>query len=188
MTGIEVEVADWELGCCGGPLAIGDRVSWRLLAVLDDTAPEDVWTATPAPDPGPGWSARVLAARGLQAGWSDLSAHLPVGTVRLRARLSATWHGGDGWDDLPPVTGRITRIRVISRLHQEGTTAATGQSSTWYAAHGGRTFVSVPGSEEHRDVDTAPDGVADRADTVPPRDQSSYRAESGWLVDLQLDP
>lgn len=181
---LQVDVSEWELACCGGPLQSGDVVSWRLLFIEDAAAPEQLWTATPVGDVGPERTARVLDGNGVQVAWTVRGRELPTGIVRLRGRFTATWHGGDWTDDLPPVRGRVERIQLVRELFEETHGAVPDDhSSTWHAAGGGRTFIVVPGAEDLADVEMAPDPTDE-----PDLDLRSgaYRELTGYRVDLQL--
>ena len=105
----------------------------------------------------------------------------PAGISRLSGHLSATWHGGTTDEDLTTSAARIERIQVVSREREEVAVVPAGRS----AAHGGRSFAAVPESVGLRDVDTAPGGLVDSS--PPGRRDTSYRGESGWLVDLRIE-
>ena len=139
-------------------------------------------------DPGRRRRPRADRARaGRQRGAGGLDRPRPraaTGIVRLRGRFTATWHGGDWTDDLPPVRGRVERIQLVRELFEETHGAVPDDhSSTWHAAGGGRTFIVVPGAEDLADVEMAPDPTDE-----PDLDLRSgaYRELTGYRVDLQL--
>ncbi|KQS69195.1 hypothetical protein [Modestobacter sp. Leaf380] len=126
-------------------------------------------------------SARHLDGGDLCATWVGSGPPPPLGISRLSGHLSATWHGGTTDEDLATTAARIERIQVVSREWEEVAVVPAGRS----AAHGGRSFAAVPESVGLRDVDTAPGGLVDSS--PPGRRDTSYRDESGWLVDLRIE-
>jgi hypothetical protein len=106
---IEITVADWEIECCAPPPVVGGTTSWCLGFRPDDLAPEDVWTVTHVD------RAVLLERDGIVAAWAVADATPPPpGIHRLRGRLTGTRHGGLLPEDLPEVTGRVERIRLVS--------------------------------------------------------------------------
>jgi hypothetical protein len=108
---IEVSISDWEIECCAPPPVVGAASTWRLEFVTGDDglAHEDVWTATHED------RAVLLSRDGITAAWSTgAGSPPPPGVHRLRGLLIGTVHGGTLPDDLPAVTGRVERIRLVS--------------------------------------------------------------------------
>lgn len=112
---VEILVADWEIECCAPPPVIGAVATWSLefVSATDELAREDIWTVTHRDD-----GAVLLDRVGIHAAWNTSVAPPPrAGTHMLRGRLHGTVHGsvrGAIPDGLPPVSGRVQRIRIVS--------------------------------------------------------------------------
>ena len=112
---VEILIADWEIECCAPPPVVGAVATWSLEFVnaSDELAHEAVWTVTRRPD-----GAVLLDRGGIHAAWNTSVAPPPrAGIHTLRGRLHGTVHGSVRStipDSLPPVSGRVQRIRIVS--------------------------------------------------------------------------
>ncbi|MBN9758796.1 hypothetical protein DMP14_25890 [Pseudonocardia sp. Ae707_Ps2] len=165
---VEVQVSEWEYGCCLPPPRLGDLSEWWLdLCPGYDPACELLWTVT-HDTPARGGQIWLDGGDGLHARWLSEYEPPPAPGIRLlHGALFATAHGGRRPEDPGAVRGRIERIRVMSHEMRR---------APW---HGTNAFERVPGSVELRDVAEGPDRFAW---TTGPG-----RTETGLLLDLALD-
>lgn len=150
-------VAEWEIGCCAPEPAIGAPTTWALQFAAAGAEPDPLldeeheW----AVDPG-----GVLRRGAVTAHAAEAPA---PGIALLRGRLWGTVHGTPV--EIPPVTGRVERIRLLRRGR--------------YRTAGG---VEVSGPAVAQDVaeyardDPAPGGVPDDG------------TFSGLLLDVAVRP
>ncbi len=156
---VRICVAEWEIACCAPEPVIGGPTTWALEFAAAGAEPDPLldeeheW----AVDPGGVLRRGAVTARA----WGD-DAPAP-GIVLLRGRLWGTVHRTPV--EIPPVTGRVERIRLLRRGR--------------YRTAGG---VEVPGPATAQDVaeyereDPAPGGVADGGDLF------------GLLLDVAVRP
>ena len=140
-TTVEIMIADWELECCAPPPVLGGHTQWKLEFIPTTEAParDHLWTATHRPD-----GAVILDRDGIEAVWNAFDTPAPpAGIHTLHGYLAGTVHGGIVPDDLPPVSGHVQRIRMASYAYAPDPVEA-------------RTFRTVPGSLELRDVRECP--------------------------------
>lgn len=107
---IEVVVDSWEIECCAPPPVVGEQSSWRPLFIPSDDHPfaaEHRWTVVPHVP-----AARLYRA-GVTAAWGNAPVAPPEpGEHVLRGFVYGAAHVFP--EDLPPLTGRVRRVRVIS--------------------------------------------------------------------------
>lgn len=140
---IEVVVDSWEIECCAPPPVVGEQSSWRPLFIPSDDHPlaaERRWTVAPhAP------AARLYRA-GVTAAWGNVPVAPPEpGEHVLRGFVYGAAHVFP--EDLPPLTGRVRRVRVISEEFAADPAA-------------GQTLRPVPDSLRTREVDASPRSFA----------------------------
>jgi hypothetical protein len=160
---IAVMVADWEIECCAPPPVVGAESAWRLeLAPADDEiAHEAVWTVTHDRR-----GTAFLERDGVHAVWNSCSAPAPPpGIHTLRGLLHGTVHGIVP-DELPPVTGRVQRVRIASYEYE------------WDPVEE-RTLRPRLGSRALRDVRESPRWFGGGGSDVG-------RQDSGVLIDLAV--
>lgn len=178
---IEIVVESWEIECCAPPPVVGEQATWWALFVPSTDHPfsaEHLWSVVP-PQPAP-----RLHRDGVVAAWGGghTAPAPPPGEHRLRGHLSGAAHVFP--EDLPPVTGRVRRLRVLS--HE-------------FAADPGGTYAlsPIPGSVAVRDVDASPRWFARPAPRVGAQARSGQRFlagvpqpvryETGIVVDLHVE-
>ena len=135
---IEIVVDSWEIECCAPPPVVGEQSSWRPVFVPSEDHPlasEHRWTVV-AHDPAP-----RLHRDGVTAAWGGVRTEPPQpGEHCLHGFLYGAAHL---FEDLPPLAGRVRRIRVISDEREVDPENA-------------RALRPVPGSVRTRDVDASP--------------------------------
>lgn len=162
---VTIHIASWEIECCAPPPAVGHSTSWRLTFAPD-----------PGGEPWPGRDEHAVRAAGavvivddvVPAHWrGNLHGPAPAST-RLWGGLHGTAHGGVVPDDVPLVTGRVERVRVVRCRY--ATTDVDGRSR----------LEAVRGSTTVTDVRESP-----RWFTWPSAG-SDEPGETGVLVDVHI--
>jgi hypothetical protein len=175
----KVMYADWEMECCGDPFAVGDEVSWPLSLREPEPADTDLSTVEGPVErrdvemEGICW---VIRSGSLAALWPG---EVPAGTavdtnpVRLTGLLEVDRHG-PGPRELPPTTGTVRRIQMVTSGYRFDPAEAA--------------YVRVPGERWLREVPACPKWFDSRAPygKRAPAAGDHYRSESGVLVDLEI--
>jgi hypothetical protein len=176
---VPVVVEGWQYECCGTPPAVGDRVTWRLVLQQPPWAPASVdlpVSVEPLPDgereqwerlgndPGP--DPVMARLGGLAVLVRDASR---VSDGRIRGVLQEDHHVVVP-TGVPSTTGRITRVRLVSREYRQVPR---------------RSLHALPGTEELLDVPAAPPSLPYEP---APEDALVWRLTPEVLVDLEVDP
>lgn len=118
---LRVEVRDWVIECCLPPPAVGQEVAWglQLHEGAGGSAQELRATATTLPA-WPGLACGRTPVR-LEVEGAVLYTERPApvdGDVLVTGTIRVAQHG-EAPEDLPPVRGRVRRLRLAHVLHEQ---------------------------------------------------------------------
>lgn len=188
-TAITVVLEAWEIQCCAAPPVVGEETSFTL-SFHTDRGGGDVpglvrsysWTVHPlrlAHDTDPAASRLDSSATRMVTGpavvsWAGVSAYWPqapvgAGAVTADGYLVGNRHGGVVPQDVPTVTGEVTRVQVLRRVLVETEP---------------RRLQPVPGSIRLRDVQRGPRRF--EREVVPGAVPHRVIEEDALVIDLRV--